>query len=469
MRRWILDKIRPFGTASPPFLQSTQEGLLLRRRDAPDGAEQLAAFGDVNLHLLRLPHQVKARGLFEFLVRRVGENRPHSLKAVPMLVLETPDDFLAQQIGENGIKIQLLKGDMRTGLELERFRRLLRGGDIVGAQGNRKVMKAAPQLHMIVAKRVNQGCKMLCHFLSSQIPPGAVLNMGESRTPRRADTLQVALNQADEGAMCRLYGFMSNEPAKVECTLVYAQNALMVQSREDIAGRSHADGWGLATYENNHPRIERQAWAAYHGEHFRRAAERIYSCNIIAHVRRATVGPPLIDNTHPFWHGRFAFAHNGTVTGFDVVRQRLRRAMTESHRAAIRGSTDSEHVFRYLLSQHERHSGRPLLETLRAVVEKLLEWCKEAGPSSELGLNLMLSDGDQLVGSRVGRSLSYVERDGVYDCEVCGFPHIHHDPAREFRAVVVASEPITHESWHSVPDYSLFRIAPRIALEIEPL
>ena len=36
--------------------------------------------------------------------------------------------------------------------------------------------------------------------------------------------------------MCRLYGFRANEPTKVECTLVHAQNALIVQSREDLAG-----------------------------------------------------------------------------------------------------------------------------------------------------------------------------------------------------------------------------------------
>jgi predicted glutamine amidotransferase len=53
--------------------------------------------------------------------------------------------------------------------------------------------------------------------------------------------------------MCRLYGFRANEPTKVECTLVYAQNALMVQSREDLTGRGNAHGWGIATYEDHCP------------------------------------------------------------------------------------------------------------------------------------------------------------------------------------------------------------------------
>ena len=87
--------------------------------------------------------------------------------------------------------------------------------------------------------------------------------------------------------MCRLYGFQASEPTKVECTLVHAQNALLVQSEADLTGLSHSHGWGLATFENHAPHIERQAWAAYHGEHFRRAAARIYSKTVVAHVRRA--------------------------------------------------------------------------------------------------------------------------------------------------------------------------------------
>ena len=95
--------------------------------------------------------------------------------------------------------------------------------------------------------------------------------------------------------MCRLYGMLANEETKVECTLVHAQNALMVQSRRDLAGHRHGHGWGVATYRNHLPDVSKQAWAAYHGEHFKRAAARIYSRTVVAHVRQATVGPPSPD------------------------------------------------------------------------------------------------------------------------------------------------------------------------------
>lgn len=269
--------------------------------------------------------------------------------------------------------------------------------------------------------------------------------------------------------MCRLYGFRANEPTKVECTLVHAQNALMVQSREDLGGYSHGHGWGLATYEDGLPAVERMNWAAYHGEHFRAAAGRIYSKLVLAHVRRATVGPATLANTHPFVHGRWALAHNGTVPAFDRVRQKLLNAMDACHRAALAGDTDSEHVFRLIMSLNEEWPDRPLHDSLRRAVRSIVDWCREIDPNARIGLNLLLADGDRIVGCRWGRSLYYVERVGVYDCEICGFPHIHHLPGRDYRAAVVASEPITHESWREVPEGSVFTISPDVRMTIEPL
>ena len=63
--------------------------------------------------------------------------------------------------------------------------------------------------------------------------------------------------------MCRLYGFRGNEPTKVECSLVYAQNALLAQSTGDERGEAHLDGWGIAVYEDGWPEVERRDTAAH--------------------------------------------------------------------------------------------------------------------------------------------------------------------------------------------------------------
>ncbi|MBM3551409.1 MAG: class II glutamine amidotransferase [Alphaproteobacteria bacterium] len=269
--------------------------------------------------------------------------------------------------------------------------------------------------------------------------------------------------------MCRLYGFSANEPTKVECTLVHAQNALMVQARKDLAGWAHANGWGIATYEAVRPHVERQVWAAYHGEHFKRAAARIYSQQVLAHVRRATVGPPTMENTHPFVDGKWSFIHNGTVPNFDLVKPRLLAQLSEDRRRAIHGDTDSEHFFHYLRHLHLCAPERPLIDVLRHAVRQILEWCQEIDASAPIGLNVILTDGEHMLGSRVGRSLHFVERVGVQDCEICGFPHVHHDPHKRYRAVIVASEPISHENWRETPQDSVYEITPDFTLRAERL
>src|ERR687897_3268653 len=67
---------------------------------------------------------------------------------------------------------------------------------------------------------------------------------------RRGSPLSGLLPESKIDAMCRLYGFRATEPTTVECTLVSAQNALIVQSQRDQEGRSNAHGWGVAVYPN---------------------------------------------------------------------------------------------------------------------------------------------------------------------------------------------------------------------------
>jgi glutamine amidotransferase len=243
----------------------------------------------------------------------------------------------------------------------------------------------------------------------------------------------------------------------------------MEQSRMDRAGLTHGHGWGVAEHPNGLPIVERQAWAAYHGEHFKKHAPRVSSHSVIAHVRRATVGPASLENTHPFVHGRWLFAHNGTVPRFEEVRVPMLEAMDPLHRDEIRGSTDSEHVFRYLMTLWGHAAEAPLIETLRRGLNQVIAWCREVDPDARASLNVLWTDGERMVGSRFGRTLWYLEREGIVACEICGKSHVHHDPKQVYRAVEVASEPITSERWLRVPNGTVFTVDPDMRLRIELL
>ena len=295
--------------------------------------------------------------------------------------------------------------------------------------------------------------------------------------------------------MCRLYGFRATHPTRVQCELIEAQNSLMRQSRRDGRGLGNMDGWGLGTVRDGTLRCEREVGPAYESEEYRRDAARIDATTVLAHVRRATVGDLREENTHPFRREGSLLAHNGHVPAFDRVRPRILERMTPELERGIRGTTDSEHVFHLLLSGLRERVDPPedepvanagpgsevMAEVLHETIGELREWCDATVPETDgiprgpeghrldrLALNLLWTVGDELVGSRFGRSLWYVERDGAHQCEVCG--ERHPDPEPEgYRSVTLASERITDEDWREVPESSVFRVDEEMRLQVESL
>jgi predicted glutamine amidotransferase len=278
--------------------------------------------------------------------------------------------------------------------------------------------------------------------------------------------------------VCRFYALRATAPTRVECCLVQAPNSLLAQSRLDLRGFENADGWGIAAHGSTAQAgaaqassewvIERRPHPAHDDRWFQAAAARTQATTVLAHVRHATVGTVALENTHPFDHAGWLFVHNGTVPYFADIRPQLLAAMMPEHRAAIRGSTDSEHLFHLILSMRDEAPARPVLASLRLALERVIGWCRAIGQEPHLGLNVLLTDGLCLVGSRWQRSLHYLERNGRSPCPVCGRSHAA--GAREdYRALLVASEPITGEPWPEVPERSVFEVTSEGHLGALPL
>jgi glutamine amidotransferase len=247
--------------------------------------------------------------------------------------------------------------------------------------------------------------------------------------------------------------------------LVRAPNSLLAQSRRDLSGFEHADGWGIAAYHGDALSVQRRASAAHDGHHFCAAAERVEATTVLAHVRRATIGRIGLANTHPFVHGRFALVHNGTVPYFADIRPRLLEAMTPEHRGAIEGATDSEHLLHLILSIHAQRGGA-LFASVAAALRLVIALCHEIGQEPHLGLNILLTDGTLMVGSRWRRTLHFLEQRGSPSA-----PNEGSEPSteRDYRALIIASEPTNGCPWPEVPERSLFEVTPDLRLRIEPL
>jgi predicted glutamine amidotransferase len=211
--------------------------------------------------------------------------------------------------------------------------------------------------------------------------------------------------------MCRMFGVRATEPAPLQGSLLEDDNALRLQSKD------HPDGWGIGYYadrgEPPSPLVIRSVSPAFADEEFDAEVRRISARTVVAHVRRASCGPVSLANTHPFHHGRWLFAHNGTVHGFEQSRGRIEAEIDADLRKLLVGDTDSERCFLLLLSRlrvdlplDQPRSPAQMARALLSTVEVVRAHSDQASepPSS---LTFILSDGVSLLAYRNGRSLHY--------------------------------------------------------------
>ncbi|MBI5221134.1 MAG: class II glutamine amidotransferase [Candidatus Liptonbacteria bacterium] len=150
----------------------------------------------------------------------------------------------------------------------------------------------------------------------------------------------------------------------------------------------HKDGWGMASYRKGklatYVRRVRDAAAdpSYPATIRRATAGRPEV--LIMHFRKASVGGNRLFNTHPFARGRFTFCHNG------AIHHSARIPLSPAARKRVKGTTDSELLFQYLLSRI------PKTATSTEVTAAIKDSVKLARKLGYTALNCFLTDGRRL-------------------------------------------------------------------------
>lgn len=279
--------------------------------------------------------------------------------------------------------------------------------------------------------------------------------------------------------MCRLFGFRSAVPSNAHRSLVVAENALGSQSR------LHPDGWGIGWFEDDEAYIIKSANAAHACDRFQRASTVLTSHTFLVHVRRATVGVTDHLNAHPFRHGRWLFAHNGTLLDYERLQPWLQEHTLERFEPLILGETDSERVFYFLVSRLVQagfsRTGREPSDAVgvaRVVRDSLFELDRVAvrrGARRPL-LNVVLTDGRLFVAHRAGMPLHMSTQKHVCkDFHTCPEPSkvcmlVKRPPNRPVNHLLVASEPIATEEnrWEPVADGTTLSLDASFRLQTSP-
>ncbi|GAB3616276.1 hypothetical protein GCM10027416_08330 [Okibacterium endophyticum] len=116
----------------------------------------------------------------------------------------------------------------------------------------------------------------------------------------------------------------------------------------------HGDGWGMAWQDpsDHSTRTVTSPQTAVLDADYADLAARPLGSAGFAHLRWATASLAVKpENTHPFSHNGYAFAHNGNLAPIS----RLDELLTDSTRARLKGDTDSERYFHYVLQCIEEY------------------------------------------------------------------------------------------------------------------
>lgn len=234
--------------------------------------------------------------------------------------------------------------------------------------------------------------------------------------------------------MCQLLGLSSNMKVDIQLSLLEFRHR----------GNKNPHGWGFAFYNDGEWEVIKKP-RPQSCENVEEETFQFESKIIIGHVRLASCGNKIHQNTHPFKINNWVFAHNGTVS--KIINSP--KFMLEKYKPE--GETDSEYAFCYLLEKIIQEPDNYYKNILKEEVEKI----KELG-----NFNFLLSNGDILIAHGDDR-LYYVQRKAPFmevkykDSQ--SSVNLAEIKNPNVKVILVAKEPLTkNEDWNKINGLKIF-------------
>ncbi len=217
--------------------------------------------------------------------------------------------------------------------------------------------------------------------------------------------------------MSRLLGYVANRADRMRDAL-HQERAIL---KNDSAPTS-ASGWGIGFYHGDEVLHKKRPTRPGEPVNWEHIAGDVHTDCAVLHLRQPTVGDFRAENAHPFRMRQWLFAHQGTIDGFDGIRDSVAAGIPDFMRRNVRGQTDSEYLFHTLLSfLHDagqldnpdvtETQTLPAISAAVALVERL---AAEVG-GKENSLSFILTNGRSMYALRLGAPMLYIERNGMHD------------------------------------------------------
>jgi ergothioneine biosynthesis protein EgtC len=254
--------------------------------------------------------------------------------------------------------------------------------------------------------------------------------------------------------MCRLLAYLG-APIQLERLLYDPQHSLVVQSyqpKEMTGGLLNADGFGVGWYGATPaelPYSYRHTLPIWNDVNLPPLSRYIRSHCIVANVRSATPGLAVdLSNCQPFQHRSLSVIHNGYIDRFRKTLFRpIRNQLSDLAYEAIRGTTDSEHMFGLLIDAYE--ATQDLALALQRMIRTMLDLATEY--QTDFSANFIVTDGQVIVAAR------YANRDPVPSLY-----WLRPSPADNLPdSILIASEPFFEGNWQPFVPRSMLVVKPQ--------
>lgn len=283
--------------------------------------------------------------------------------------------------------------------------------------------------------------------------------------------------------MCRLLAYIGT-PIIIDKLLYQPKNSLINQSinARELEEPLNGDGFGLGWYV---PEVDYEPVTfvsvnpAWNNRNLRNLAPKVKTGCMIAHVRAASVGDVSESNCHPFQYKSLLMMHNGGIENFSAMKRQIRKPLSDELYNWIKGQTDSEHIFAYMLNylfkNHKTVGPDAVVDALEYTFAQLKIMMEVNNIKEPAYLNMVVTNGLFVVGTRYvtdpkEEALTLYHSTGSrYICED-GVCHML-DPEERDQAVLIVSEKLTDiaKDWKEVPNNHFVIVDQTLEVKVRPI
>lgn len=282
--------------------------------------------------------------------------------------------------------------------------------------------------------------------------------------------------------MCRLMAYKGT-PIVIDDLLYKPKNSLITQSinAKEIEEPLNGDGFGIGWYApeiNNEPVTFVSVNPAWNNRNLRNLAPKIKTNCLLAHVRAATVGDVSESNCHPFQYKDFLMAHNGGVEEFGKIKRHLREPLSDELYNWIKGQTDSEHLFAYLLNHllnnHKTVTPEAVVDSFEHMFRDVKKLMAKYEIREEAYMNMAFTNGEFVVASRYvtdpkQEALTLYHSEGSRFVVENGVTRLV-APKDDDGAVLVVSEKLSDDkNWTMIPANHFVIVEETLNVRVRPI